>query len=84
MIKTDLSIWKSWRKKEEWFFISGVIEPEKMNREGERGRDRESVRNGKYIMKAWICIKKKLHTKEKKMNGSGDATNLFMYKRQTR
>ena len=50
---------------EEWFFISGVIEPEKMNREGERGRDRESARNGKYIMKAWICIKKVAHKGEK-------------------
>ena len=66
MIKTDLSIWKSWRKKEEWFFISGVIEPEKMNREGERGRDRESARNGKYIMKAWICIKKSCTQRRKK------------------
>ena len=66
MMKTVLSIWKSWRKMEEWFFISGVIEPEKMNREGERGRDRESVRNGKYIMKAWICIKKSCTQRRKK------------------
>ena len=51
---------------EEWFFISGVIEPEKMNREGERGRDRESARNGKYIMKAWICIKKSCTQRRKK------------------
>ena len=66
MMKTVLSIWKSWRKMEEWYFISGVIEPEKMNREGERGRDRESARNGKYIMKAWICIKKSCTQRRKK------------------
>ena len=52
---------------EEWYFISGVIEPEKMNREGERGRDRESARNGKYIMKAWICIKKSCTQRRKKL-----------------
>ena len=64
---------------EEWFFISGVIEPEKMNREGQRECEKRKIHYESMDM-----YKKKLHTKEKKMNGSGDATNLFMYKRQTR